>query len=260
MLTVLNFKYFAKKLLTRFLKGVKMVTWDLKRIFEHDRALDIKVANINLPMKRDENNMLKTGTTTVGIKCKNGVVLASESKATLGYLVASETSQKVYQIDEKMALTTAGGAGDTQLLVRLIKAEINLYKLMRNTQITVKAVTTLLSNLLQSSRVFPLMAMLIIGGHDSTGFHIYSIDPLGGYGEDDYTSTGSGSPVAYGVLEDGYKKEMDIKDGIKLAIRAISSAKKRDVFSGGEKLQVVVIDEKTLKFLSEQEVKNIIKV
>ncbi len=151
----------------------------------------------------------KTGTTTVGIKYKNGVVLASESKATMGSLVATKEAQKIYSIDDKIAVTTAGSAGDSQQLVRVIKAEINLYKIGRNTDITVNAVSTLLSNILQSSRYYPWLAMLIIGGVDKNGAHLCSLDPVGGGGEDDYISTGSGSPMAYGVLEDGYKKKYD---------------------------------------------------
>ena len=223
-------------------------------LFGNTNKLDIKVAHLLKNMKSDDKSTLKTGTTTVGVKCKNGVILASESKSTLGYLVASNTAKKVYQIDDKIALTTAGGAGDSQAVVRMLKAEINLYKIMRENEMTVKSVTTLLSNIFQSSRYFPIMAMLIIGGHDKYGFHIYSIDPLGGFDEDNYTSTGSGSPIAYGVLEDGYKKDMDVKEGIKLAVRAINSAKKRDIFSGGNKIQVVVINENELKKLSEKEI------
>ena len=147
---------------------------------------------------------LKTGTTTVGISYKDGVVLAAESKSTLGYLVSSKTAEKIIKIDDRIAITTAGGSGDTQALARILKAEINLYKLTRNTDITVKATITLLANIMQAVRYYPYMAMLIVGGFDKDGGHIYSIDPVGGFEEEKCTSTGSGSPMAYGVLEDGF--------------------------------------------------------
>ncbi|MFH1420813.1 MAG: archaeal proteasome endopeptidase complex subunit beta [Candidatus Aenigmatarchaeota archaeon] len=204
----------------------------------------------------DEN--VKKGTTTIGIKCTDAVILASESKSTLGSLIASKVAKKVYQVDDKIAVTTAGGAGDAQQLVRVLKAEINLYKLSRNNEITVRAVNTLLSNVLQGNRYYPIMAMLILGGHDRSGYHVYSLDPVGGGDEDDYVSTGSGSPFAYGVLEDRYKKGMKKEDGIKLAIDAIKAAKERDIFSGGIKIQVCVIDEKGMKFLNEEEIKSFV--
>jgi len=207
----------------------------------------------------NESEKLKTGTTTVGIVCKDGVVLASETKATLGYLVASKESKKIYQVDDKIALTTAGGAGDAQNLVRVLKAEIKLYKMTRESEFTVKACTTLISNILQENRYYPIMAMLIVGGHDRDGFHLWSIDPVGGSGEDKFIATGSGSPIAYGVLEDGYKEGMSKEEGIELAIRSIKSARERDIFSGGRRIDVVVIDESGLKFLSENEVNEILE-
>lgn len=201
----------------------------------------------------------KTGTTTIGLVCKDCVVLASESKSTLGYLVSSKKTEKIYKIDDRIAVTTAGGAGDTQALIRLVKAEINLYKLSRNSELTVKAVSTLLANILQSSRYYPYIAMLIIGGVDKDGYHIYSIDPVGGVEKDDYTATGSGSPIAYGVLEDNYKEGMTKEDGIELAVRAIKSAKERDIFSGGKDIVVAVIDENGMKFIEKEKIMELIK-
>lgn len=203
---------------------------------------------------------LKTGTTTIGLVCKDCVLLASESKSTLGFLVASKTSQKVYQIDDKIAITTAGGAGDTQQLVRVLKAEIQIYKLTRNNEFTVKAAATLLSNILQNNRYYPYMAMLIVGGVDKSGYHLYSIDAVGGSEEEkDYTATGSGSPFAFGVLEDSFKKGMAREEGIKTVVRAIHAAMERDIGSGGKRIDVTVIDEKGFNRLKNEEVQDVLK-
>lgn len=191
---------------------------------------------------------LKTGTTTVGITFKDGVVLAADMKSTLGYLVSSKEAQKVYQIDDKIAVTTAGGSGDTQALIRLLKAEIKIYKLTRNTEFTVNAAKSLLSNILQGVRYYPYMAMMIVGGVDKSGSHVYSVDPVGGAEPDKYTSTGSGSPMAYGVLEDGFKPDMTREEAVDLAKRAIKASRERDIFSGGVGILVVVIDRNGLKF------------
>lgn len=201
----------------------------------------------------------KTGTTTLGIVCKDCVVLAADMKSTLGYMVSSKTAEKVFQVDDKIAITTAGGVGDTQTLIRLLRAEIKLYKLMRNNDITVKAATTLLSNVMQGVRYYPYLAMLIIGGADKDGFHIFSIDPVGGMEEDKYISTGSGSPMAYGVLEDGFREGMSREEGVRLAVRAIRSARERDVFSGGRDINVVVIDKDGARFVEQEKVREIAK-
>jgi len=192
---------------------------------------------------------LKTGTTTVGITFKEGVVLAADMKSTLGYLVSSKEAQKIYQIDDKIAVTTAGGSGDTQALVRLLKAEIQIYKLSRNAEFSVNAAKSLLSNILQGVRYYPYMAMMILGGVDKTGPHVFSIDPVGGAEPDKYTATGSGSPIAYGVLEDSFKSEMTREEAVDLAKRAVKAARERDIFSGGAGILVAVIDKNGLKFI-----------
>ncbi len=207
-----------------------------------------------------QQEKLLTGTTTVGLLYKDGVILASESKSTMGWLVASKTSQKIYSVDDKIAVTTAGGAGDTQALIRILKAEINLYKLTRNTEFTVKAASHLLANILSGNRYYPYMAMLIIGGVDKTGGHVYSIDAVGGMEEEDkFTATGSGSPIAFGVLEDSYRDNLTREDAIKLAARAIKSARERDVFSGGRDIVVVAIDKAGMESIPQEKIKEMTK-
>ncbi|HLD39077.1 MAG TPA: archaeal proteasome endopeptidase complex subunit beta [archaeon] len=202
---------------------------------------------------------MKTGTTTVGMVCKDCIVLGAESKSTMGWLVAGKEVQKIHQIDDKVALTISGGVGDAQALIRIVKAEINIYKLTRNAEITVKAIATLLSNILSQSRWYPYMFMPILGGVDKDGLHIFSIDPAGGAEEDKFTSTGSGSPIAYGVLEDGYKDSMTRDEGIRLAVRSIRSAKERDVFSGGKKINIFVIDKNGIEIVKEEKIAEFLK-
>jgi len=208
---------------------------------------------------KQEMETRKTGTTTVGVVCKDCVILGSESKSTMGWLVSGKEVQKIYQIDDKMALTISGSVGDAQAMIRVIKAEINIYKLTRNSQITVRAAATLLSNILSQSRWYPYMFMPILGGVDKEGFHVYSIDPVGGVEKDSYTSTGSGSPIAYGVLEDGYKDGMTRDEGVKLVVRSIRSARERDVFSGAKKIRALVIDKDGMQWVDEEKIKEIAK-
>lgn len=207
-------------------------------------------------MFMDNNEYLK-GTTTVGVVCTDGVVLASEQRATMGNFIASKTAKKVYQIDDLVGMTTAGSVGDAQQLVRLVNVESQLYKMRRNESMTIKGIATLMANFLNANRYYPMMVQLLIGGVDKHGPGIYSLDPLGGSIEETRVSaTGSGSPMAYGILEDQYREDMTVKEGLNLTIRAIHNATKRDSASG-ENIDVVVITKETFKRLDPEEVKSI---
>ena len=195
----------------------------------------------------------ETGTTTLGIVCKDGVVMATERRATMGTMIAHKTTQKLFKIDEHLALTTAGLVGDAQLLARYLKAEAELYRLKREMPMSVKAAATLTANILSSSRYFPYWVQLLIGGVDHEGPHVYSLDPAGGSIPDKYVSTGSGSPYAYGVLEDNYKDNMTVDEGINLAIKALNAAMKRDSASG-DGMEIVTITKKGWMAVDEKEI------
>lgn len=196
---------------------------------------------------------VKTGTTTLGLVCKDGVVLASERRATMGTLIAHKTTKKVFKLDDNMGLTTAGLVGDLQLLARYITAEVELYKLKKNGPMTVKAVSTLTANILSGRRYFPYWVQLIIGGVDEEGSHVYSLDMAGGNIPDKYVTSGSGSPYVYGVLEDNYKDGLDVKEGVDLAIRAITAAMKRDAASG-DGIDVVTITKKGYSEIGDKDI------
>jgi len=202
----------------------------------------------------ESENVTKTGTTTLGMVCKNGVVIATETRATMGTLIAHKATKKLYKIDEHLALATAGLVGDLQLLARYLSAEANLYRLKRDKKMPVKSAATLMSNILNQRKFFPYYVQLILGGVDSTGGHVYSLDAAGGAIPDKYTSGGSGSPYVYGVMEDSYKDDLTVDEGIDIAIRAITAAKSRDSASGGM-INIVVITNQGYKEIPEEEVK-----
>ena len=195
----------------------------------------------------------KKGTTTLGLVFKDGIVAAAEHRATMGTLIAHKVAKKIFKIDEHMLLTTAGLVGDAQLLARFLRVEAELYKLEREEAMPVKGAATLMANILNQRKFYPYYVQLIIGGVDSTGPHIFSLDAAGGAIEDIYTTTGSGSPYVFGVLEDNYKKDMEEDEAINLAIRAMTAAMKRDAASG-DGMDVVVITKKGYKELSSEEI------
>jgi proteasome beta subunit len=180
----------------------------------------------------DLPDSVKKGTTTIGLVCQDGVVMATEKRATMGTLIAHRTTQKLFKIDDNLGLTVAGVVGDAQTLARYITAEVELYKLKRGVGMTVRSAATLTSNILAGSRYYPYWVGLILGGVDSEGSHVYALDMVGGAIPDEYVTTGSGSPFVYGVLEDHYTKEIAVREGIDLAVRSLSAAMKRDSASG----------------------------
>jgi proteasome beta subunit len=196
----------------------------------------------------------KTGTTTVGMVCNDGVVIATEQRATMGTLIAHKTTKKLYKIDQHLALATAGLVGDLQTLARYLSAEANLYRLKRDTRIPVKSAATLMSNIMNQRKFAPYYVQLIIAGYDTTGGHVYSLDAAGGAIPDKYTSAGSGSPYVFGVLEDHYTDNLSIDEGVNLAIRAITAAKNRDSASGGM-ISVAAISKDGYNEIPEEEVK-----
>ena len=171
---------------------------------------------------------LKTGTTTIGIKCKDGVIMATDQRATMSNMIANRGVRKVYQLSDNLGMTIAGMVGDAQLMVRYMQSEIALYSMKKGAPMTVNAAATLVANVIRQG----FYLGLIVGGYDSTGGHVFSIDGAGGYIEDDFTSVGSGSMFALGALEAGFKKDLSKEEGIDLAITALASAIRRDSATG----------------------------
>ena len=182
----------------------------------------------------------KTGTTTVGIKVKDGVVLAADTQASLDHMVETLNIKKIVPITDRIAITTAGSVGDVQALARMLEAEARYYRFTWNREMNTRAMANLLSNILNENKWFPYMVQIIIGGYVDEPT-LANLDPLGGLVFDDYTATGSGSPFAIAVLEEGFKKDMSVEEAKELAVRAVKTAGKRDVYTGDRKVQVVVI-------------------
>lgn len=198
---------------------------------------------------------VKTGTTTVGLLCSDGVILAAEKRVTMGNLVANKEGDKVLQIADHIGITIAGGVGDAQTLARILKAQCSLYEVQRKKKINTEAVGTLLANILQGSKYFPFWVQILMGGHDSKP-RLFSLDMSGSILPEKVTSSGSGSPVAYGVLESSYKEGKTVKENLPIAVRAIKTAIERDAFCGNG-ITVAVIDKKGFKKLTDEEIKAI---
>ena len=184
---------------------------------------------------------LKKGTTTLGLVCTDGIVMATEMRATMGNLIGHKTTQKLFKISDNMALTVAGLVGDAQMLARWLSAEVKLYELKTGTTMSLKAASTLMANIMNGRRYMPFWVQLLLGGIDSEGGHVYSLDAAGGSIPDKFQTTGSGSPFVYGVLEDRFMEDLSVEQGKVLGVRALTAAMKRDSASG-DGISMCVID------------------
>ncbi|MEM3227514.1 MAG: archaeal proteasome endopeptidase complex subunit beta [Candidatus Micrarchaeaceae archaeon] len=184
------------------------------------------------------------GTTTVGLVCSDGVVMGCDSRATMDFFIASTVARKIYKIDDNLAVTVAGSVGDAEELVRILKAQNELYKMNEGRSLSPKSAASLLSIILQENKMVPFYVQLIVGGLGEDGPQLHSLDPLGGVTEEpQFTSTGSGSLTALGYLEEVYKKGMQTKDAIKNVVKAISIAMKRDAATGNNILAATITKE-----------------
>jgi len=206
-----------------------------------------------------EVNDLKTGTTTVGIITKNGVVLGADMKATLGHLSYDKEAKKIYKITDKTAVTNAGSVGDSLTVIRFLRSHAKLYETDRESDMSPGALSTFLSNLLNANRYYPYMVQFIVGGKINEP-RLFEITPYGGVlPRDKYATSGSGTQLALSILDNLYVSGMTEDEGIMLAVQAITASKKRDIYTGGRSISITVIDDRGVRELAEKEVNEFIK-
>lgn len=180
------------------------------------------------------------GATTIGIVCKDGVILAAERRVTYGYFVMSKSGKKVFKIADKIGAACAGIVADMQILTREVAAYLNLYSYEREQSVTVRTAAKLMGSMLFERRYFPYLTQTIVGGIDEGGPRLFVLDPLGSVIEDKYTAVGSGSEIAMGLLEIEFKEGLSIEEAKGLARKAVKAASARDIGSG-EGLDMLII-------------------
>ena len=201
------------------------------------------------------SEVVKTGTSTIGITFDGGVVVGADHRATMGHFIANKSVQKVFQISDSIALTTAGLVGHAQSLSRTLASELRLYELKRDSPMTVKGAATLTANILVGR---PHHVQLLIVGVDKSGSSVYSIDAAGGSIPDVYCATGSGSPYMYGVLEDQYRDNMSREEALRVAAKSLLASAQRDAASGNGMDLAVITPKDGFKLLSEEELKSLL--
>jgi proteasome beta subunit len=192
------------------------------------------------------------GATTVGLVCKDGVLLASERRYSYGTFVMSKVAKKVFRITDNIGVACAGIIGDMQVLAREALAYMNLYQFERERKGTVKNAAKMLANLLSARRLYPYLAQTIIGGMDDGKPGLYVLDPIGSVLEDKFSAVGTGAEIAMGVLESDFREGLSVEEAKPIVLRAIKSALARDISSGdGVDLLIITaqgIQEESTKF------------
>lgn len=198
-----------------------------------------------------------SGTTTVGMVYRDGVVLATDTRVTSGTYVAHKKGRKLHKIDEHLAMTIAGVVADAQSVIETIKYHANIYRLERHKPLPVASAARLASNLFFAFRLYPLIAEVLVAGVDPEGPKLYVIDLFGSLTQEDYASTGSGSPIAYGILESEYRKGLLEEDAVRLAVKAITSAMRRDTATG-DSFDLAIINSSGFREFSELEKRELV--
>jgi len=196
---------------------------------------------------------IKKGTTTCALTCKDGVVLAADTRASAGFFIADKHVMKIQKVDRHIGMTMAGGVADAQNLVDIMRYNANIYRLTNKDPIPIKSAARLCSNVLFNQRTFPFFVQMILAGVDreKEEGQIYNIDLFGSMTSEKFISTGSGSPVAYGYLETEFKENLTVNDAYKIAIQAIAAAIRRN--SGtGDNISAVIIDKDGYRELSKE--------
>ncbi|MCH7649016.1 MAG: proteasome subunit beta [Thaumarchaeota archaeon] len=218
---------------------------------------------IEQKMENSEVNV-KKGTTTNGIVCKDGIILASEKRATIGNFIADKRAEKIVLITDKIALTTAGTVSDAQLLVKLMRAELKLKQVRTNHEATLKEAANLLAGMIYGNirkmSMIPGITQFLLAGVDNHGLHLYDLFVDGSIMEiTDYVSSGSGSIVVYGIMEAMYKKDISVKEGTDLALKGINAAMQRDSASGNG-IVIYTITKSGVKKILDKDIEATLKV
>ncbi len=205
-----------------------------------------------MSMMREFNNPVFRGTTTVGIRCADGVVLATDRRVTAGFFIANKRGKKILQVDDRIYATIAGVVADAQMLIDSIRAQVKYLKVTTKQPLSVRAVASLISNLLfSSSRFFPYIVQVIVAGVDEEGPRMFNVDFFGTMTDEKYIATGSGTPLALAVLETSYRSDLKVKEAIPIAVEAIKAAMKWDPGSG-EGFDVVVISKEGVEEIPQE--------
>lgn len=190
--------------------------------------------------KAQEVRIVVPGAVSIGIKCKDGIVLGNERRSIWGYTVLSKNVKKVFRVTENIGFSISGLISDMQILTKIMRANANIYELDKGSPMKVKTLAKFLASFLYRQKMAPLYTQVIIGGVDAAGPQLFTLDPVGSLIPDDFAATGSSTTLALSILEAEYTPEMTVDKGRALAEKAIVNSIKRDA-TVGDAMDLLVI-------------------
>ena len=208
-------------------------------------------------MSNNVEEKILHGTTTVGIKATDGVVLCADMRASAGYFIANNNTMKIQKIEQHVGLTLAGGVADAQNIVDVLRYHANLHRIQNQEPIPVNSLARLTSLMFHQNRGYPFIADILVGGVDAKGPALFNIDMFGSVENKNYVTTGSGSPVAYGLLEEEYNKDLTLEGAKVVALRAVKAAITRNIGTG-DGINVALVDKNGFRLLTEEQKKAVL--
>ena len=210
-------------------------------------------------MSNNVEEKILHGTTTVAIKVKDGVVLCADMRASAGYFIANNNTMKIQKIEQHAGLTLAGGVADAQNIVDVLRYHANVHRIQNQEPIPIKSLARLTSLMFHQNRGYPFIADILVGGYDNEGPQLFNIDMFGSVEEKNYVTTGSGSPVAYGLLEEEYKDNLTLDEAKSIALRAVKAAITRNIGTG-DGINVALIDKNGFQLLENERKKSVLDI
>ncbi len=198
-----------------------------------------------------------TGTTTLGIVCKDAVVMATDSRVTMGNYIAHHKGKKLHMVDNNLGMTIAGTVADAQNMIDVLRYYARLYRVEHDRPFPISSAARVASNVFFGQRYYPYMVQSLLGGYDQDGPGLYYVDLFGTLTREKFSSTGSGSPVVYGILESAYVNDLAVDDALRLAAKGVTYAMKRDSASG-DSIDLAVVGPQGYKELTFQEKETLI--
>jgi proteasome beta subunit len=210
-------------------------------------------------MSNNVEEKILHGTTTVAIKVKEGVVLCADMRASAGYFIANNNTMKIQKIEKHAGLTLAGGVADAQNIVDVLRYHANVHRIQNQEPIPIRSLSRLTSLMFHQNRGYPFIADILVGGYDNQGPQLFNIDMFGSVEEKNYVTTGSGSPVAYGLLEEEYHDNLTLDDAKSVALRAVKAAITRNIGTG-DGINVALIDKNGFRLLENERKKAVLDI
>ncbi len=225
----------------------------------YDRAITVFSPEGRLYQVEYAREAVRRGTTAIGLKCKDGVILSVDRRIS-SKLIEVDSVEKIFQIDDHIMAATSGLVADARVLIDRARVESQIHRITYGEPITVESLAKRICDIKQAytqhGGARPFGISLLIGGIDRHSARLFETDPSGALIEYKATAIGSGRPIAMEVLEEKYDENMTLEEGIKLSIYALAKSTSGKLNYESVDVAIICSEDKTVKKLSMDEIKN----